>query len=183
MKVIARALKMSVTESAAPTSQATVLSVVPDGEWHAFHVDELTAAARGTEWMDLAEDDLHALPFNLAAGARLAAVDVGVGDDTFETLLNGSVLGAAAVPGNPEVVGVLTNVDATFADHAGFSFLETNRSSHCFELSGRLLASALFGADARSVRSAARHNVTRRTSNTLMPFGALALLALRIRRS
>ena len=183
MKVLARALKMSIAATVPPMSAPKVVSVAPDGAWHAFHVDELTVAAYGEEWVDLAEHDLHALSFKLADGARRAAVDVGVGDDTFETLLNGSVLGAAGAPGNREVIGVLTNAEVTFADHAGFSFLATTPPSGRFELSGRLLTSALFDAQARPARTRTPGCIVRRSPNTSAPYGALALLAMRLRRS
>jgi len=128
---------------AAPVASADPLAM--DGQWHAFDVDEVSAASGGLEWIDLNGD---ALGFSFTGPATLKVVDGGFGGDRFVVYDNGIQLGETSAGANTYPASTATNFDAAFASHGSYSYGVYQLGAGNHNITGLLSASAVDGVGA-----------------------------------
>ena len=95
--------------------QAQASTLVADGAWNAFDVDELSSVSTGLEWIDL-DGNALSFDFTLSGSAYLKVVDAGFAGDRFNVYDNGTLLlgeTSAAFNTYPASVGV--DFDAAYA--------------------------------------------------------------------
>jgi hypothetical protein len=124
------------------TVQAEAATLVADGAWNTFDVDELTSVSGGLEWIDLADGNALSFDFMLSTQAYLKVVDGGFAGDRFNVFDNGNLLNqtSSAVNTYPDSIGL--DFDGAFADSdysQGFFLLGAGNHS----ITGVLTQSAL----------------------------------------
>lgn len=137
-------LKKSIVAAAlllALCSQAQAATLIADGAWNAFDVDELTSASTGLEWIDL-DGNALSFDFTLTESAYLKVVDAGFAGDRFNVYDNGNLLDQTSVAVNTYPASVGLDFDQAFAnsDYSRGVFL-LSAGSH--SITGLLSQSAL----------------------------------------
>ena len=114
------------------------------GQWHAFDVDDFTAASGGLEWIDLDGAALN-FSFTLATPGVLKVFDAGAySGDRFELFDGATSLGQTS-PGasGGGLAPPWTDFDAAFGDHVHYSYAELLLAPGSYDLHGVLSLSAL----------------------------------------
>jgi PEP-CTERM motif len=122
------------------------VSLVADGQWNTFDVDELSAASTGLEWIDLFNGGTAlSFDFDIAAGYQgtLTVVDGGFAGDRFEVRNGGLLLGVTSAAVSQIDVNVGLDFDAALADSA-YSRASYTLAAGSHSVSGWLSQSALF---------------------------------------
>jgi len=95
-------------------AQAEASTLVADGAWNAFDVDELTSASTGLEWIDL-DGNALSFDFTLSGSAYLKVVDGGFAGDRFNIYDNGVLLDQTSVASNTYPASLGLDFDAAYA--------------------------------------------------------------------
>jgi hypothetical protein len=98
---------------AALCSQAQAATLIADGAWNAFDVDDLTSASGNLEWIDL-DGNALSFDFTLTESAYLKVVDGGFAGDRFNVYDNGVLLDQTSVVANTYPASVGLNFDTAF---------------------------------------------------------------------
>jgi len=126
---------------------ATTLAIAPNDGWHAFDVDDFTAASGGTEWIDLGDGSPLSFSVTTSVAATLTVVDGGFAGDTFHVTDNGALIGTtSSVPQGNVVDSVGTNFDAALAS-GNYSFATFLLSAGTHLISGSLAQSLLLNGE------------------------------------
>ena len=123
-------------------AQAEAATLVSDGAWNTFDVDDLTSDSGNLEWIDSNDGSPLSFNFTLPVSAYLRVVDGGFAGDRFNVFDNGNLLGetSAAVNSYPASLGL--DFDQAYADpnfSHGMYLLEAGSHS----ITGALSVSAL----------------------------------------
>ena len=166
-------------------SAATI--TISDNQWHAFDVDEFTAASGGLEWIDITDGSPLNFTFTRTNDTILRVVDGGWSGDTFRVLSNGSPLGITAPAPNNVAVEQLPATQAGFntawADPSFFSKASYLLPAGSYSITGLLNTSATFdGATPLNVTvGAVMLAPVPEPTSALMLLAGLGIVALRFR--
>jgi hypothetical protein len=96
--------------------QAEAATLVADGKWNTFDVDDLTSASGNLEWIDLNDGNALSFDFTLLSPAYLKVVDGGFAGDRFNVFDNSNLLDQTSdtVNSYPNSIGL--DFDSAFAD-------------------------------------------------------------------
>lgn len=124
-------------------TQAQASTLVADGAWNAFDVDDISSVSSGLEWIDL-DGNALSFDFTLTGSAYLKVVDGGFAGDRFNVYDNGVLLNQTSVATNTYPASIGLDFDAAYASplySQGLFWLGTGSHS----ITGLLSQSALNG--------------------------------------
>ncbi len=97
-------------------AQVEAATLVADGAWNTFDVDELTSASENLEWIDLIDGKALSFDFSLSSPAYLNVVDGGFAGDRFNVFDNRNLLDQTSVAVNTYPSSIGLDFDSAFAD-------------------------------------------------------------------